>query len=488
MSNQRLFGMGVRLVRFAWAVEIIAVLIGFLISVLVAYATYFQINRTGTEFTFGDYAAILVAGLPFLLVAVVELTKIPVATAFMYAKHTSWRILFFFGMLLLAMITFETMINGFERNFANLTLAIDERKDKGMMIQNSIDTIEEQKQKIDVINPDYVEKVYLKQVTMANAGFIEQVRQNSHIVEKRLSDAKASGSLNRTKIEAEIEQLLSKESAIYAAWDKEREVLQGRLRELLNQNIENSATRRKTLEKELEALKAEMKHELDEASFLTYSSKEEKYRKLIAQKEARLYSVSTDTLGSKALGNQMQTEKQLHEQLQVLGENYKKRIDLIRKRIDDLNSRLGKETHSITALEKKYQQEMENFASKTRQKKNSVIKAANNEKQSQYNKYESIQQEIKTMDDEIYDLKKEQVSLFFDINRLVNQNQIYRVASYISGNENAVDVPRKMVGMVALVWFASLALICSLTGVFLAIAGLYIQKCYSTDYAVYTKH
>jgi isoaspartyl peptidase/L-asparaginase-like protein (Ntn-hydrolase superfamily) len=79
-------------------------------------------------------------------------------------------------------------------------------------------------------------------------------------------------------------------------------------------------------------------------------------------------------------------------------------------------------------------------------------------------------------------IKVKQRDIHYSINRLVNQNQIYRVSTYITGKENAIDVPKDIVGTVALVWFGSLAFICSLAGVFLAIAGIYIQKIYSPAY------
>lgn len=72
-------------------------------------------------------SAVLVAGLPFLLIAVVELCKIPLTFAFMSVNHVAWRLLFLVFVLFLCMITFETMLNGFERNFSNLNRAIDER-------------------------------------------------------------------------------------------------------------------------------------------------------------------------------------------------------------------------------------------------------------------------------------------------------------------------------------------------------------------------
>lgn len=65
MRDERLFKVGKNLVKFAWTIEIIAVLIGFLISIIVSYSVFNEINRFDKVLTFGDYSSILVAGLPF---------------------------------------------------------------------------------------------------------------------------------------------------------------------------------------------------------------------------------------------------------------------------------------------------------------------------------------------------------------------------------------------------------------------------------------
>ena len=259
MRSQRLFTIGRNLVKFAWAIEIVAVLIGFLISIIVSYSVYFEINRGDDGLSFNDYAAILVAGLPFLLVAIVEATKIPIATAMMYAKHRSWKIMLFIGVLMLTLITFETMINGFERNFANLTFAIDERKDKALLIQKSIDNIEEQKVNIDVIKLEKVESAYARKVAIANENFNTQVQRHNEYIKMQLSGKDDSF---KQKADAELNKLYAKESSVYEAWDKERASLQKRLRDLLNQNIEGSTSDKQNLAKELQELKSEMKEKL----------------------------------------------------------------------------------------------------------------------------------------------------------------------------------------------------------------------------------
>ena len=76
----------------------------------------------------------------------------------------------------------------------------------------------------------------------------------------------------------------------------------------------------------------------------------------------------------------------------------------------------------------------------------------------------------------IFLLKNDQRNIQAAINMLINQNQVYRIAMYAYGKESPLDVDRSMVGLVALLWFGSLALIASVTGVMLALAGFYLKR------------
>lgn len=95
------------LISLAWAVEIIAVLIGLTISIVVSISANESYSTQESASLLGNSASILVAGLPFLLVAVVELCKIPLTFAFMAVKNMFWRGLFLFFVAFLCFITFE---------------------------------------------------------------------------------------------------------------------------------------------------------------------------------------------------------------------------------------------------------------------------------------------------------------------------------------------------------------------------------------------
>ena len=116
---------GIFLLRMAWAVEIIVAIIGLLIGILVIKGAQTMIDPvTGVEksvetltdvFAKGIYLNDVTIGLIFIIVAIVELAKIPLATAVYYSVRLSWKVVFLIGLLLINVSTFETIVTGFER-------------------------------------------------------------------------------------------------------------------------------------------------------------------------------------------------------------------------------------------------------------------------------------------------------------------------------------------------------------------------------------
>ena len=80
------------------------------------------------------------------------------------------------------------------------------------------------------------------------------------------------------------------------------------------------------------------------------------------------------------------------------------------------------------------------------------------------------------IDESIYALRDSQRVLQSEINHLINENQVYRMAMYVYGIESATDVDRNMVGTIALLWFGSLSLIASVCGVILALTSFYLSR------------
>ena len=81
------------LYAFAWLIEAFAVATGLVIAYMVGWSTYNEnlaIASSGEAVT--SFANVIIASLPFVLVAVVELAKIPTASAVYATKNIIWKL------------------------------------------------------------------------------------------------------------------------------------------------------------------------------------------------------------------------------------------------------------------------------------------------------------------------------------------------------------------------------------------------------------
>ena len=229
---------GVFLIKLAWAVEIIVALIGLLIGVIVV------LRAQGYETT-GAVSAIdptlddLLFGLIFVIVAIVEITKIPLATAVYFAAKLSWRVIFLIALFLVNVSTFETIVTGFERISRARTATISDLlvKKSGIekiiynkrsnidenIIQKDIDSLVNQKNKIleqinEIESRAINQKNKLKDQS-ANIGEIEGLKREIQTFSDEIKSLRDANiplndqlsqqklfSLNRGKLQKNIEQ------------------------------------------------------------------------------------------------------------------------------------------------------------------------------------------------------------------------------------------------------------------------------------------
>ena len=80
-ARERSFGK--KLLITAWAVEIMAAMLGLLIAFFMSYDAYTNTSDQGTSAIFNA----ILGGLPFLLIAIIEPTKIPLAGGLYKVRH-----------------------------------------------------------------------------------------------------------------------------------------------------------------------------------------------------------------------------------------------------------------------------------------------------------------------------------------------------------------------------------------------------------------
>jgi hypothetical protein len=442
-----------------------------MISILVSVSAF----RSSTDSIgfLDSTSAILIAGLPFLLIAVVELCKIPLVFTFMNVRSKYWRSIFLFFVLFLCLITFETMLNGFERNFSNLNRAVDNRNNEIINIDSQIALLEKRR--------SYAQKFTEDDLTI-------EVEQKNEFLDQELNrnvrriNAVESNELSgidrgfEPQLDAEIRELMTLRDKYYDNWNSEKELIEERFTTMLVENVSGSRDERTRLLNDLNSLKEEMRVAMEDASFLTRSGVERKYRQLVKEKEQQLNGITTGYLGAAALEKQSLMENQLRQQIAFVNSKYERRIGDVNDRLDSKKQEIVDRYAENDAIEKevvsKAKNERSRYYSLNSRGKNSVEQYL----EAKQVELEAITATVFKFDQQIFELENQQRILNNESNQLMNQNQVYRLAMYIYGKSSVDGVDKRMLGVVAILWFGSLALIASVTGVMLALASFYLRR------------
>ena len=158
----------------------------------------------------------LTIGMIFIIVAVVELTKIPLATAVYYSVRLFWRIVFLIALILVNVSTFETIITGFEIRNREVTKIVDQKIVEYNSIKKQIENINENVE-INNVNRDI--EILIQRRTKLN----EQIGQINLNTKKQIQNVKDSNvdqaSIDQLRIEIEeieknIENLLKSNTTL----------------------------------------------------------------------------------------------------------------------------------------------------------------------------------------------------------------------------------------------------------------------------------
>ena len=104
---------GIFLLKAAWAVEILLATIGCLFGIILMWK--FQDPESEVVNFLGISGDGLMMGLIFFMVGIIELTKIPLASAVYYSRTFYIRTIFVIALIAVNVSTFETVVAGFER-------------------------------------------------------------------------------------------------------------------------------------------------------------------------------------------------------------------------------------------------------------------------------------------------------------------------------------------------------------------------------------
>ena len=457
---------GIFLLRMAWGVEILVAIIGLFIGIIIirgAQGSADAADLLAKNISLND----LTIGLIFIIVAVVELTKIPLATAVYYSVRLFWKVVFLIALVLVNISTFETIITGFERINRERTKVVD----KYIVEYNSVKTqIQNINENVEVNDANEEIELLIKRRSDVN-GQIGEINVNT---QKQIQGIKES-SVNQQSIENlqnEIEAL-----------DKKIENLQNLNTDLSSKKDGNIIfTNKKTIDKDIEVNNSRIeKYEQD---------RERKSNKL----DALIQSSNKDNEGQISIinvenKNQLQVlldeKKGIEEEIKILEEK-KRTFQLDEKEKAKKVIGLKDKKNELIAKIDELAPDNQVFRVATWLKGWFII---------DYNK------EIKEINEQIFVLEKQKVESitekgwFYKITSIFNKNsnldieaidsQILRLQKEIKDFERKIkrdvnkidesvyaDLPRGALTAAFWLWFGVLGFIISITGTMLAFASL----------------
>ena len=466
---------GSRLYRFAWVIESFAVAIGLGIAIM-QLATSFEELTNGKEGSLGlgDYTNIVIAAVPFVMVAVVELTKIPFVDAFYQTSHRIWKAVFLVSLVIISGITFESALNGFERNFNALNIGVDRLQKRLLVVEESMIPIQKRIDRTAELTLESIEENY----TTRFAELTEQKDAQTKTFEVRASIQSEYTQNLITQTDAAREELATLRDQLRSAlashttrFNDETTKLAAsqntRLRQLSN-DYEREQSR-------LDDIRQQGEQTISEANFLTRGSVRDRVDEEIAAQERKVEDARQELRAAQSSATNSDRSDQYRVEQRQIREDFEGRISSVQSQIVSLNDRynkgIGTRERDVASTIEGYDQEIESIEEKF----SGQFEEAKETRLQQLEILSNNTGLIAGWETDLDALRDQRVSLRDEINTAVGENQIYRMAQWFSGADSAADIPKEIVVKVAVIWFASLAAMVAFTGVLLAMAANVIR-------------
>lgn len=421
--GQKLASYGQWTYRGAWALEIVASIIGLATGIALGFKGFAASESA-------DSMDLVLASAPFFMVAIAELTKIPIATL-LFGVSWVWKPLLLVFLLVLAGITFETVFMGMERAGALRQFRYEElvgKIDALITEQQSLASSDEIAAKSDEVTAAAAE--YEKTTGLADKA-LEAIRAQIATLDKQLQETAAltpDAARVRDQIQ-ELEDLRSKRiderdreaKEAVDQFERQRDSYVTRIEAARKSGDIDSARR---FEDELAKLvnprpKIFSKYEQDLGPIETQL---DQLRTQFAQLRASIPAVSDEQRA------QIERRKKLEAELDATSAGWQRRIDTASKRLEEALATSEGEAKKLSANQDR-------------------------------------RDEIEKL---IVPLQKERIEV-------ARTDQVRRIAGRWYGKKPE-EVTEAEAGKVSVIWFGSLALIAALAGPVTAMVALGLQR------------
>lgn len=485
ISAERL-AIGTMLYYFAWTVEIFAVIIGLAISIMQGMTSFSEISAyRNNDLGFGDYTNVFIAMMPFFMVSIVELTKIPFVGAAYKTSHPTWKFIFFATLLFIAFITFESALNGFERNFHALIYTIDKQKKELVAVDEELVPLQERREKLANLTIERIESDY----NQRHATISEERNAQANIIQSRIQDIRGSTqSQALNTLRDQIDDRRKQVDGLRADRQRELDALQKDASQMLQSSSDELELRRRTLQQQiakeqdyLKTLRSKRDKEIEDAGMFSEDKVRKEQDAIVAAQTEKVETLRAQFDGLSVSDKQSALRQRSQQDSDAINAKYQARIEKLEAEIDtmsrNLNKSLGAKEQDVAAVVGAHSSELSRI-----QQKFAEQQAENSRQRDTELKNLAQNKELMAeLDQQILDKSNQRVELRNQINTKVGDNQIYRMAQWWFGKESAADLDRKDVMIIAGIWFGSLAGLIAVTGILLAFASYVIRDPYIED-------
>jgi hypothetical protein len=406
--------------RAAWGLEITAAVIGLATGLFLGYQAFSSSEQVTTS-------ELTIASAPFFIVALAELTKIPVATL-MFSAKWRWKPILAVFLLLLAGITFETVFMGLERALTLRQLKVEELLQKKRALTQENDSLDASTQRLldgSIIKAaqDEVEKIF------ALAGEEQGALQKQ--IDAINNQLESDGSLSP---EAKLAR-----DRLHEAEQRRDALLKERDKEIADAMAEFEGQRDSYVRRIAQETDPKVKQQWqDELRRLANPR-----NTLTPKWEVRLTPIEGEIDMLRAAFEQERSKGTATSDAQRQVES---RRDALRKQLDDARTKWNKNLDVANQA----------LADAQDQAKNAVATVA---------QYRVRQREV----------SEELTKINSELIPIARTDQFRRIASRVCGG-NPEDVSAECTAKVALVWNASLGLLAALAGPITAMVALGLQR------------
>ena len=417
--NERI-SMGTKLYVAAWIFEIVAATIGLFVAYFQSWDSYVSFNSAEGGILPEQFADVVLGGLPFIMVALAEVLKVPIVYLVYINRNIITKAFFSAILLGLTFITFETVSSGFERQFSNITSKVQKPAEELRLTQEKILSLKEKVKTSSAVTSKTLsddlsqiklnlEKSYTADIDALDKQILDLLESNNVSL---VNDIKEE-TLNLTDLKNGKKEEINEAKVRYETEVKEK--------------AQNIGDKRKSQQGQLSGIIAEINQKDEkitksiDSAFLGHCDKQcEGWRK-----EVKVLTVMKITIQKELSGLTQESGNSYSDFLDVIKNKYDQKITNAKLKIKNLNKQLNKQSINNSGVEIIRKKKIDRGIRYENDKKQADSGAKNTEDQLNKDKTQIV-----NWKKSIKELESDKEVLTEEVSEHESLNQIYRFTKY----------------------------------------------------------